>query len=182
MRQPANHAAPRDSLAATPVAPPVIVNDPARQHGPVGFETLPNGDEAKFVETAERGQVRTAEAVLGSSVGHVEVFQMRRVGTFILGRPRPLPGERRADRSTPSIVKSPIRPYRDTRAVLPFDDLCATNYATVLAMCEAAGLPISTANAQIAAICLSHDAQCATRNVKDFAHTGVDLINPWSEH
>ena len=66
----------------------------------------PNGDEAKFVETAERGQVRTAEAVLGSSVGHVEVVQMRRVGTFILGRPRPLPGERRADRSTSSIVKS----------------------------------------------------------------------------
>ncbi|RYG78550.1 hypothetical protein EU513_02815 [Yimella sp. RIT 621] len=68
----------------------------------------PNVDKAKFVETAERGLVRSAEAVLGSSVGHVEVFQMRRVGIFILGRPRPLPGERRADRSIPSIVKSRI--------------------------------------------------------------------------
>ncbi|MCT1591485.1 hypothetical protein [Kocuria palustris] len=40
--------------------------------------------------------------------------------------------------------------------------------------------PIFTADAQIAAISLSHHATCATRNVKDFVHTGVELLDPWS--
>ena len=39
--------------------------------------------------------------------------------------------------------------------------------------------PISTADAQITVICLVHGAACATRNVKDFAHTGVELVDPW---
>ncbi|NCT91865.1 transposase, partial [Cellulomonas sp. APG4] len=43
---------------------------------------------------------------------HVEVFQMSGVGTFILGRPRPLPGHQRAANgqhpATPSFAKSPI--------------------------------------------------------------------------
>lgn len=42
------------------------------------------------------------------------------------------------------------------------------------------GLPITTADAQIAAICRSRDAVLATRNTKDFMHTGVALIDPWS--
>src|SRR5699024_6257053 len=39
--------------------------------------------------------------------------------------------------------------------------------------------PISTADAQITVICLVHGAACATRSVKDFAHTGVELVEPW---
>ena len=35
-------------------------------------------------------------ALADGSVGHVEVFQMAGVRTSILGRPRPLPGDRRA--------------------------------------------------------------------------------------
>ena len=31
----------------------------------------------------------------------------------------------------------------------------------------------------IAAIALACDATLATRNVKDFEHTGVKLFNPW---
>ncbi|HMR48331.1 MAG TPA: type II toxin-antitoxin system VapC family toxin [Arachnia sp.] len=72
-----------------------------------------------------------------------------------------------------------LQSYRDSRAVLAFDDEAAPHYATILAAREAAGLPISTADAQIAAICRAHAASCATRNTKDFAHTGVDLLNPW---
>jgi predicted nucleic acid-binding protein len=34
-------------------------------------------------------------------------------------------------------------------------------------------------DAQIAAICRTYNAALATRNLKDFRHTGVDLINPW---
>ena len=68
------------------------------------------------------------------------------------------------------------------RAVLPFDDVTADRYAHVLVAQENAGAPISTADAQIAAICLVHRATCATRNVKDFVHTGVELVDPWNAH
>jgi predicted nucleic acid-binding protein len=50
-----------------------------------------------------------------------------------------------------------------------------------LAVREKAGLPITTADAQIAAIWLARGAACATRNTKDFKHTGVSLINPWED-
>ncbi|MCS6711151.1 type II toxin-antitoxin system VapC family toxin [Brachybacterium sp. EF45031] len=78
-------------------------------------------------------------------------------------------------------VEEAIAPYRGSRAVLAFDDVAAERYADVLAIREEAGAPISTADAQIAAICLAHDAVCATRNVKDFAHVGLELIDPWAE-
>lgn len=74
-----------------------------------------------------------------------------------------------------------LQPYRDTRSILAFDDEAAAHYAEVLVAREAAGLPISTADAQIAAICRVRRAACATRNTKDFAHTGVELVNPWAE-
>nr|WP_300311800.1 hypothetical protein [Halomonas sp.] len=35
------------------------------------------------------------------------------------------------------------------------------------------------ADAQIAAICLQHQAKLATRNVRDFAAFDVEIINPW---
>lgn len=73
-----------------------------------------------------------------------------------------------------------LEPYRTTRAILPFDGAAAEQYADVLASRERAGRPIHTADAQIAAICRAHGATCATRNVKDFAGTGVDVVNPWT--
>lgn len=54
-------------------------------------------------------------------------------------------------------------------------------YATVFIARERAGLPISTSDAQIAAICLSNDATCATRNTGHFEATGVRLMNPWTD-
>lgn len=63
--------------------------------------------------------------------------------------------------------------------VEPFDVLAADQYAVVVAERERTGRPISTADAQIAAICRTLDATLATRNTSDFAHTGVNLIDPW---
>ena len=54
-----------------------------------------------------------------------------------------------------------------------------SHYADIFAARDRAGLPISMADAQIAAICRSNDAVCATRNVKDFVGTGVELVDPW---
>lgn len=92
---------------------------------------------------------------------------------------RRLPDGRRKEELTKR-VGAALEPYRGSRSVLPFDDLAADRYADVLVARESAGAPISAADAQIAAICLAHGATCATRNIKDFAHTGVKLVDPWS--
>ncbi|HEY2552923.1 MAG TPA: type II toxin-antitoxin system VapC family toxin [Streptosporangiaceae bacterium] len=63
--------------------------------------------------------------------------------------------------------------------VLPFDVRAVELYAEIVAGRERAGRPISTADAQIAAICLAHSATLATRNTADFTATGVSLIDPW---
>ncbi|WP_054951898.1 type II toxin-antitoxin system VapC family toxin [Flaviflexus massiliensis] len=91
---------------------------------------------------------------------------------------RRLPEGRRKDELARGIDEA-VALYRGSRAVLAFDADAAGRYAEVLALREAAGARISTANAQIAAICLARGATCATRNVKDFQHTGVELVNPW---
>jgi predicted nucleic acid-binding protein len=63
--------------------------------------------------------------------------------------------------------------------VLPFDAEAATRYATVMCERDRAGLPIDGFDAQIAAICRSHGAALATRNLKDFHGTGIEVIDPW---
>jgi predicted nucleic acid-binding protein len=67
-----------------------------------------------------------------------------------------------------------------TGRILSFDDDAAAHYADIVTQREQRGLPISMADAQIAAICRHHSAGLATRNTKDFAYTGIDLIEPWS--
>ena len=96
----------------------------------------------------------------------------------LLAGVRRLPDGRRREELTKRLDAA-LAPYRGGRAVLPFDDMAADRYADVLAARESTGAPISTADAQIAAICLAQGATCATRNVKDFQHTGVELVDPW---
>lgn len=91
-----------------------------------------------------------------------------------------LPEGRRRSELTAAIEKA-LQPYHDTRSILAFDEVAAQRHADVTSTRGRAGSPISTADAQIAAICLAHGAVCATRNVRDFEHTGVELLNPWEE-
>jgi len=63
--------------------------------------------------------------------------------------------------------------------ILPFDDAAATYYPEIVLARRHAGRPISMADAMIAAIALAHDFTVATRNVRDFEHTGVSIINPF---
>ena len=63
--------------------------------------------------------------------------------------------------------------------VLPFDVAAATAYATVVAERDRIGAPIDGFDAQIAAICRARRALLATRNIKDFRETGVELVDPW---
>ena len=63
---------------------------------------------------------------------------------------------------------------------LPFDQAAAPLYAKVVAGRKKAGLPISTEDAQIAALALRHGFCLATRNTADFSGiAGLELINPW---
>ncbi|MGH9279423.1 MAG: VapC toxin family PIN domain ribonuclease, partial [Acidimicrobiales bacterium] len=63
--------------------------------------------------------------------------------------------------------------------VLPFDAGAAALYPLVVTTRDRLGRPIDGFDAQIASICRSAGMALATRNVKDFDHTGVDVINPW---
>jgi len=98
VRQAPHNGVSCQALAAAASAPLVRLENPAREHRSTGFESLPSDDEPELVESAEGRQISAAEDGHGGSVSHVEVFQkMRRVGTFILGRPRPLSPDRRAN-------------------------------------------------------------------------------------
>ena len=63
--------------------------------------------------------------------------------------------------------------------VLAFDLDAANRYGLLVAERERAGRPMSALDAQIAGICLSRGASLATRNVSDFAGTGVEVLDPW---
>lgn len=63
---------------------------------------------------------------------------------------------------------------------LPFDSAAASHYAGVRAQRLMAGRPISTEDAQIAAIALAHGLPLVTRNTKDFEGLpSLKVINPW---
>ena len=69
---------------------------------------------------------------------------------------------------------------RFTEDVLPFDATAATVEPEIVDLRDRQGTPIRGFDAQIAAICRADDASFATRNEKDFAGVGVELIDPWS--
>lgn len=88
-----------------------------------------------------------------------------------------LPGGRRRTALAETIDALVNEDFRGR--VKPFDGLAAEQYATVIVGREKKGQPISTADAQIAAICRAQQATLATRNTGDFTDTGIGLINPW---
>jgi predicted nucleic acid-binding protein len=63
---------------------------------------------------------------------------------------------------------------------LDFDAPAAEFFADVVARRRRAGRPITTQDAQIAAIAVAHGLILATRNTADFTDIpGLELINPW---
>jgi len=65
--------------------------------------------------------------------------------------------------------------------ILPFDSSAAYTYAEIAAARRALGRPMPEANCQIAAIARSRDMAVVTRNVRDFADTGIGVIDPWTD-
>ena len=67
------------------------------------------------------------------------------------------------------------------RRVYPFDAGSSGHYARAVATRTRSGHPIGALDAQIAAICLQHGAELATRNTDDFTGVGLTVINPWDQ-
>jgi predicted nucleic acid-binding protein len=64
---------------------------------------------------------------------------------------------------------------------LAFDRASALEYAKLASFRSQLGKPIAQADAQIAAIALSHKAVLATRNIADFCNCQLNLVNPWQK-
>lgn len=65
--------------------------------------------------------------------------------------------------------------------VLPYDADVAVTHARLRARARAAGHEPSAQDGQIAAHAAHLNAPLATRNTRDFAGLGVDLVNPWDD-
>lgn len=71
--------------------------------------------------------------------------------------------------------------FRDEMAgkILSFDENAATHYGRIRAAKRGLGLSMSSLDAQIAAIAAAVGAAVATRNVTDFEHCGITVVDPW---
>lgn len=65
--------------------------------------------------------------------------------------------------------------------ILEFDMKATDAYIELMASRKKMGLPMSIPDGQIAAIANAHRFSVSTRNVKDFKHCGIELINPFED-
>ena len=65
--------------------------------------------------------------------------------------------------------------------IFSFESDAARAFADIAAQRRALGQPISHADAQIAAIAQVRKATLATRNVADFQHCGIVVLDPWDD-
>lgn len=86
-------------------------------------------------------------------------------------------GKRKRDlaRSVAAVIEEDF-----AERVLAFDSTCIHHYAEICAARERTGRPISTPDAQIAAVCRVRGAAVSTRNADDFADTGIEVVDPWT--
>ncbi len=63
--------------------------------------------------------------------------------------------------------------------VLSYDEAAARTYGEIMGKRRELGRPTSVPGGQIAAIARSRSLAVATRNLNDFEHCGVELINPF---
>jgi len=63
--------------------------------------------------------------------------------------------------------------------VLPFDLLCTTAYAALMARARSKGMAIAAADGYIAAIALANGFAVATRDTGPFEAAGARVIDPW---
>ena len=75
-------------------------------------------------------------------------------------------------------VHEQLIPRFDTR-ILPLSRDVMQIWAQMTVACERSGRPLPAIDSLIAATALHKGAHIVTRNIHDFAHTGVAVVNPW---
>ena len=65
--------------------------------------------------------------------------------------------------------------------LLAFDLAAAREYAEIMGYRRELGRPLSVPDGQIAAIARCHRFSVATRNVRDFEHCGLEVLNPFGD-
>ena len=75
-----------------------------------------------------------------------------------------------------------LREWRQRFAdrIFAFNERAALIYGEIMAEAAFAGRTLSMPDGMIAATALVNSGSLATRNIQDFMHIGIDLINPWS--
>ena len=71
-------------------------------------------------------------------------------------------------------------PNRFENRILTLDVSTMVLWGNLIGQLEQNGRPLPAMDSLIAAIALQHSLSLVTRNEKDFAGTGVAIINPWS--
>lgn len=69
---------------------------------------------------------------------------------------------------------------RFANRILPVDESVADRWGRIAAVSAAEGSPLSVIDGLLAATALHYNLTLVSRNVKDFATTGVPLFNPWT--
>lgn len=69
--------------------------------------------------------------------------------------------------------------HRFADRIFAFTEAAALAYGEIMSAASRRGRPMATAGGMIAAIVQINGGRLATRNTKDFAATGLDLISPW---
>ena len=62
-----------------------------------------------------------------------------------------------------------------------FDEISALAYGDFCGRRKLNGEPVAITDGMIAAVSLRHKSSLATRNTKHFLHSGLRLINPWTD-
>ena len=65
--------------------------------------------------------------------------------------------------------------------ILAFDQNASEVWAQMTVQAEAQGKSMAAFDSIIAATAHAHECQLVTRNVRDFAHAGIVVLNPWQD-
>lgn len=118
---------------------------------------------------ADKNVVAWAESVAASSL-FLSVITILEIETGVLSIERrdPTQGKR-------------LRSWLETHVLPAFENRIIVIDTTVAQACAKLHVPDprSDRDALIAATALVHGMTVVTRNIKDFQHTGVELLNPW---
>jgi toxin FitB len=71
-------------------------------------------------------------------------------------------------------------PQRFENRVLPVEGPVALAWGNLMALAKRSGRRLASMDGLIAATAIAHDFVLATRNTKDIAGFGIDIVDPWA--